>query len=134
MLFALRSLCMRPNAIAFVVAALTGLLVSGLLTWHSGSPDVTASPWYLRAGYPAICAVAAIFGYLAPKHAWRWGLTPLLVQAGWEILFPGSIVGTGNLGPFAAVVTIAIACLYALPPMIAATIAAAFARRAARAR
>jgi hypothetical protein len=87
--------------------------------------------WYWLAATPALCIVSAVLGYLSPSKAWIWGLVPLAAQWVWEV--PGSSVGTGNLGPFAHVVVLAMYALSAIPSVIAAEIAAFLSRRAARA-
>jgi hypothetical protein len=78
--------------------------------------------WYWLAAIPALCIVSAALGYLSPSKAWIWGLVPLAAQWVWDV--PGSSVGTGNMGPFAHLVVLAMYALSAIPTIIAAEIAA----------
>jgi len=52
--------------------------------------------WYRATGMPIICLLAAALGFLEPRHAWRWGLLPIIVVPPWVLWRSG---GNGALWP-----------------------------------
>jgi hypothetical protein len=119
------------NALLFIGTALVGAVAIALVVWNTGSPAAFRA-WYWLAAIPALCIVSAVLGYWIPRHAWRWGMAPLLGQWLWEILASGTQIGTGSLGPFAHVVVFVGYALTAVLCIVAAEIAAFLSRRAAR--
>jgi hypothetical protein len=111
--------------LAFALAVMTSLWTVGIPEWRGESFRLT----YWLVTIPSLCMVSAGLGYWIPRHAWRWGVAPLLGQWLWEILVEGSQIGSGNLGPFAHVVVFVSYALAAIPCIIAAEIGA---RQAAR--
>jgi len=117
-----------PRVLSFALAALAGLLAIIVVEHSTGSIEAFRL-WYWLAAMPALCIVSAILGYANPHHAWRWGVIPLLAQWLWQLYGEESQIGTGNLGPFAHVVIFAMYVLAAVPCVLAAEIAAYFARK-----
>jgi len=120
------------NTLLFIGMALAGVLAIALVAWNTDSLAAFRA-WYWLAAIPAICIMSAVLGYRIPRHAWRWGVAPLLGQWLWEVLASGAQIGTGNLGPFAQVVVFVAYALTAIPCIAAAEIGAFLSRRAARA-
>lgn len=108
------------NALLFAFAAFAGVWYISLLEGKGESFQL----WYWLTIMPALCSVSAAIGYYAPRHAWRWGVAPLLGQWLWVVFEQRSQIGIGNLGPFAHVVVFAQYALSAIPCVIAAEIGA----------
>ncbi len=108
------------TTLLFALAAQVGISAISLLDWHGE----TFRLCYWLMVIPWLCAFSAITGYWVPRHAWRWGVAPLLGQWLWEIVAHGDQIGIGNLGPFAHVVVFAQYALSAIPCVIAAEVAA----------
>jgi hypothetical protein len=113
------------TTLAFALAAMMGLSTVAIPEWRGESFRLT----YWLVTIPSLCTAAAGLGYWIPRHAWRWGVAPLLGQWLWEILVEGSQIGTGNLGPFAHLVVFVSYALAAIPCIIAAEIGARQATR-----
>ena len=104
----------------FAIAFLTGALVWIVISFVSGKKEAWDSSWYFSVGYPLICLVSALMGYLVPKGTWRWGVTPFLGQFVWMLLTQGP----GNLLPLGIIAF----GLMSLPAIIAAKLGAYVAR------
>jgi hypothetical protein len=89
---------------------------------------------YVLTALPSLCALAAILGYLWPRKAWQWGLTPFLAGAIWNVAGPYSTLRWGNLGPIPYLFSFYAAAGAAIPAIIAAELAAFAARRRQRGR
>ena len=113
----------RRKVLLLGIAALAGIVTFVLVEWlvPSRNAFVTA--------LPALCVVSAILGYVWPRKAWQWGLTPFLAHAIWQVLGPYSHGKWGNLGPIPYVFPFYAAVLAAIPAMIAAEVAAYIVRR-----
>ena len=109
------------------LAALAGIVAPVLVEWLVSPRDVWKT--FLVTAVPALCVVSAILGYVWPRKAWQWGLTPFLAHAIWQVLGPYSTVKWGNLGPIPYVFPFYSAVLLAIPAIIAAEVAAYIARR-----
>lgn len=120
------------NTLLFIGMALVGALAIVLVVWTTDSTAAFRA-WYWLAAIPALCILSAVLGYWVPRHAWRWGVAPLLGQWLWEVLPSGTQIGMGNLGPFAHMVVFAEYALTAVLCIAAAEIAAFLSRRAGRA-
>jgi hypothetical protein len=120
------------NTLLFIGMALVGALAIVLVVWATDSTTAFRA-WYWLAAIPALCILSAVLGYRIPRHAWRWGVAPLLGQWLWEVLPSGTQIGMGNLGPFAQMVVFAEYALTAVLCIAAAEIAAYLSRRAGRA-
>jgi hypothetical protein len=92
-------------------------------------PGETYQLRYVLTALPSLCALAAILGYLWPRKAWQWGLTPFLAGAIWTVAGPYSKLGWGNLGPIPYLFSFYGAALAAIPAIAAAELAAFAARR-----
>jgi hypothetical protein len=42
-------------------------------------------PWYQSTGRIILCLLAAGLAFLEPRHAWRWGLLPIIVVPPWVL-------------------------------------------------
>jgi hypothetical protein len=113
----------RRKVLLLGIAALAGPVAFVSVEWLVSPRDAFVT------AVPALCVVSAILGYLWPRKAWQWGLTPFLAQAIWYVLGPTSTVKWGNLGPISYVFPFYAAVLAAIPAMIAAEVAAYIARR-----
>jgi len=117
----------RKHVLLLGTAALAGTVASVLVEWLVSPRDVWKT--FLVTAVPALCVVSAILGYVWPRKAWQWGLTPFLAQAIWQVLGPYANVKWGNLGPIPYVFPFYSAVLLAIPAIIAAEVAAFIARR-----
>lgn len=110
------------------VAALGG----GALLWvatmvASGRSEAWDSPLYWSAAYPLCIALAALRGYVAPERPWRWALAVMLVQPVVMVFTSGSDFSLLPLG-------LALFAALAVPPLLAARLAASFRLRGSEAR
>ena len=112
----------RKHVLLLVTAALAGTVAFVLVEWLASPRDVWNT--FLVTAVPALCVVSAILGYVWPRKAWQWGLTPFLALAIWQVLGPYSNVKWGNLGPISYVFPFYTAVLLAIPAIIAAEVAA----------
>jgi len=112
----------RRHVLLLGSAALAGTVASELVEWLVSPRDVWNT--FLVTAVPALYVVSAILGYVWPRKAWQWGLTPFLAQAIWQVLGPYSNVKWGNLGPIPYVFPFYSAVLLAIPAIIAAEVAA----------
>jgi hypothetical protein len=117
----------RRHVLLLGSAALAGTVAFVLVEWLVSPRDVWNT--FLITAVPALCVVSAILGYVWPRKAWQWGLTPFLALAIWQVLGPYSKVKWGNLGPISYVFPFYTAVLLAIPAIIAAEVAAYIARR-----
>ncbi len=117
----------RRHVLLLGIAALAGTVAFVLVEWLVSPRDVWNT--FLITAVPALCVVSAILGYVWPRKAWQWGLTPFLALAIWQVLGPYSKVKWGNLGPISYVFPFYTAVLLAIPAIIAAEVAAYIARR-----
>jgi hypothetical protein len=69
--------------------------------------------WYKAVATPLLCALAATLGFLEPRHAWRWGLLPIIVVPPWIFWRSG---GNGALWPIFALTFL----YWAIVPIICA--------------
>jgi hypothetical protein len=69
--------------------------------------------WYDWTGMPLICLFAAGLGYLEPRHAWRWGVLPIIVVPPWILYRSG---GNAALWPIFAYIFMA----HAIAPVLSA--------------
>jgi hypothetical protein len=114
-------------AVAVVVGITAEVLVDA---WTPvNAPGEMYQIRYLLTALPALCALAAILGYLWPRKAWQWGLTPFLAGALWNVAGPYSTRKWGNLGPIPYLFSFYAAAGAAIPAIIAAELAAYVARR-----
>jgi hypothetical protein len=113
------------------IAAATGIIAEVLLGWWTPAktPGEVYQIRYVVTALPALCALAAVLGYLWPRKAWQWGLAPFLATAVWNVAGPYATVRWGNLGPIPYLFPFYIAALMAIPAIIAAELAAYVARR-----
>ncbi len=85
----------------------------------------TKEPWhtelYLTVSYPAALVIAAIFGFLFPDLAWRWGLFIVMTQ------LPVMVVQSG-VAPLIVIGVLFLAVL-SVPAMGTAMAGAALKRR-----
>ena len=122
--FGFLALCLpRRHVLLLGTAALAGIVAFVLVKWLAPSRDAFVT------AVPALYVMSAILGYVWPRKAWQWGLTPFLAQAIWGVLGPYSDVKWGNLGPLPYVIPFYGAALFAIPAIIAAEVAAYIARR-----
>jgi hypothetical protein len=99
-------------------------LAGGALLWLAtmavtGRREAWDAPLYWSVTYPLCIALAAFLAYVEPVRAWRWALAIMLVQPVVMALTSGS---SWNLMPIGLVLF----GILALPPMLAARIAAWF--------
>ena len=106
---------------AFIVAAISGVILWVATTAVSGRREAWDSSLYWMVAYPVGVAVAGTLGYLAPERPWRWGLTLMLVQA-LALAVAASSFGLLPLG-------LIMFGILAAPPMGVAALAAAARRR-----
>jgi hypothetical protein len=69
--------------------------------------------WFQSNGMALLCLVSFILSYLEPRHPWRWGFLPILVNPAWMLIRSGDL---GNLWPIFLFIFMA----YAIPTIIAA--------------
>ena len=113
------------------IAAATGIAAQVLVdAWTpANAPGELYQIRYVLTALPALCALAAILGYLWPRKAWQWGLTPFLAGAMWNVAGPYSTLRWGNLGPIPYLFSFYAAAGAAIPAITAAELAAFAARR-----
>ena len=113
------------------IAVAMGIVAEVLVDWWTpaNAPGEVYQIKYILTALPAMCALAAILGYLWPRKAWQWGLAPFLATALWNVAGPYSTVRWGNLGPIPYVFSFFAATGAAIPAIIAAELAAYTARR-----
>ena len=113
------------------IATAVGIVAEVLVDWWTpaNAPGEVYQIRYILTVLPALCALAAILGYLWPRKAWQWGLVPFLATAVWNVAGPYSTVKWGNLGPIPYVFSFYVAAWAAIPAIIAAELAAYTARR-----
>ncbi|MEO8005370.1 MAG: hypothetical protein ABI771_10730 [Betaproteobacteria bacterium] len=104
----------------YLMAFLTGTLVWIVICAISGKKEAWDSSWYFSVGYPLICLVSAVMGYLVPKMTWRWGVMPFVGQLVWLVLTQAP----GNLLPLGIIAF----GLMSLPAIIVANVGAYVAR------
>ena len=111
-----------PGPAPFLVAAVLGValwLGTAILTgrrepWDSGA--------YWALAYPAAIVAAALLAYLYPERPWRWPAVLFAAQFLAMCVHNGEL---GNLWPLG----IAMFAVLSMPAVIAARLAARFARR-----
>jgi hypothetical protein len=103
----------QPYLIAIFGGASLWLLTSLI----SGRAEAWDAPMYWTVAYPLAILLAGVLGYRAPRRAWRWGLTVMLVQAPVLMLTSGGSMGLLPLG-------LALFAILALPAIAAATFGA----------
>lgn len=111
---------MKRDHWLLLAAAAGGALIWILISVATGKKEAWDSGLYFSAGMPAMCLLAALFGFFEPIRTWRWGAAPLAGQFV-SMLF---IAGPGNLLPLGMIVL----AVLAIPPMIAARVGAYLAR------
>jgi hypothetical protein len=104
-----------------VLAVVAGAAIWTLVARAGGRREAWDSELYFSAGIPALCLVAALCAFLEPARPWRWGVLPLAGQCAWMFLSQG----LGNLWPLGIVAS----AFLSIPPVLAAVLAAAAARR-----
>jgi hypothetical protein len=112
------------DALLTAAAILFGALVWIGVARVSGRTEAWDSGLYLYVAMPAVCLFAFALGYMAPAHAWRWGVAPVVGQLLW-LLASSSSWGLLPLGLIAF-------CIIAVPSVVAARIGAALRRRGPR--
>jgi hypothetical protein len=127
-LAAILALFLPPRQLLLLgIAAAAGIIAPMLFDWRAASPSSYVGQMiYLIC---ALCVVSAILGYLWPWKAWQWGLVPLLADAIWQVLGPYSTAAWRELGPIPFIFPFYSAVLLAIPPIVAAELAAYFTRR-----
>jgi hypothetical protein len=110
----------RRHVLLICTAALAGIVAFILVEWLVSPRNA----YFFVIAVPALCVVSAILGYVWPRKAWQWGLTPFLAQAIWQVLGPYSNVKWSNLGPIPYVFPFYSAVLLAIPAIFAAEVAA----------
>lgn len=133
----LLALFLPPKQLLLLGMAVAGGIAAQVLVdaWTpANAPGETYQIKYILTALPALCALAATLGYLWPRKAWQWGLTPFLAGAIWNVAGPYSTLGWGNLGPIPYLFSFYGAALAAIPAIAAAEFAAFAARRRQRAR
>jgi len=101
---------------AYLSAVLAGAGLWLATTALSGRREAWDSSLYWSAAYPLAIAAGGMLGYLAPDRPWRWGLVVMLAQA---VTLAGLASSFGLL-PLGLVMF----AVLAVPPMIAARLAA----------
>lgn len=96
-----------------------------LIVAATGKREAWDSSLYFSVGMPALCALAAVLGFIEPKRTWRWGIAPLAGQFVSMLL----MVGPGSLLPLGVIVF----GVLSIPLIIAARLAAFVASRGGRA-
>jgi hypothetical protein len=117
------------------IAAAAGIFAEVLVGWWTSAPNEPGEVHqirYILTALPCLCALTAILGYLWPRKAWQWGLTPFLAAAIWNVAGPYATVKWGNLGPTPYVFPFYVAALAAIPAIFVAELAAYAARRRGR--
>ena len=104
-----------------VLSLALGAAMWAIVVHVTGKREAWDAALYWRVGLPVCYVVSGIFGFVAPRRAWRWGLLPFLGQFVW-MLASDSV---GSLMPLGAVVMGALS----LPGVILAMAAAALAGR-----
>ena len=88
----------------------------------SGRSEAWDSPLYWQLAYPLCIAFAAFLAYVEPVRPWRWALAGMLVQPVVMVLTSGSSFGLLPVG-------LVLFTVLAVPPILAATLAARLRRR-----
>jgi lipopolysaccharide export LptBFGC system permease protein LptF len=108
--------------LAFCVLAIAaGIAAIEIATTAVGPPLRIDWDWFKSVGLGLLCLLAAVLGYFAPRHPWRWGFLPILVIPFWILLRSGG----GNMWPVFAIAFMAAS----IPPIIAAYVGAWLRRR-----
>jgi hypothetical protein len=105
-------------------------LSGGALLWLgtaavSGRREAWDSPLYWSAAYPLCIALAALLAYFGPERPARWSFAVMLVQPVAMALGRGGDFGLLPLG-------LLLFAILALPPLVAAKVAASARARRAR--
>ncbi len=114
-----------PPTWAYVVAAISGVLLWIGTATLGGRQEAWDSSLYWSAAYPLAIAIAAGLGYLATERPWRWGLVIMLAQAV-ALAAAASSFGLLPLG-------LIMFGVLAVPPMLVARLAARLRARTAEA-
>ena len=96
--------------LAFCVMAIAaGIAAIEIATTAVGPPLRIDWDWFKSVGLGLLCLLAAVLGYFAPRHPWRWGFLPILVIPFWILLRSGG----GTMWPVFAIAFMAasIACV-----------------------
>jgi hypothetical protein len=113
----------QKEAMTWVIAVVAALVLWFAVAWAGGRGEPWDSPVYWSVGYPLSLALAALFGFAAPVHAWRWGLAITFAQL--PVMFVG---GSGsNLLPLGLILL----AFLSLPLIVVASIGAALGRGSA---
>jgi hypothetical protein len=107
----------------YLLAAAGGAAVWMFVASASGRREAWDSEVYFSVGMPVVCAIAMIFGFLAPSRPWRWGVAPLVGQFVWMLFEEGP----GNLLPLGVIVF----GILSVPSIVTASIGAWIATRMA---
>jgi hypothetical protein len=116
---------MKRDQWLLLTAAAGGAVIWVLIVAATGKREAWDSSLYFSVGMPALCALAAVLGFIEPKRTWRWGIAPLAGQFVSMLL----MVGPGSLLPLGMIVF----GVLSIPPIIAARLAAFAASRGGRA-
>jgi hypothetical protein len=105
----------------YVAAILAGVAVWISIGSATGRSEAWDSGLYFSVGIPIVCLVSLAIALIEPERAWRWGVLPLVGQFVWML----ATQGPGNLLPLGLVMF----AVLSLPPVIAAWIGAAIAKK-----
>ena len=111
-----------PDTHAYPIAILGGGALWLLTSLISGRAEAWDAPMYWTVSYPLAILLAGVLGYRAPRRAWRWGLTVMLVQAPVLLLTSGGSMSLLPLG-------LALFAILSLPAIAVAEFAARMRRR-----
>jgi len=66
--------------ILYPIMAILGLSVWFGISTLTQKPEAWDSPYYFTLGLPLLMFFSAISAFIEPRHAWRWGITAIIVQ------------------------------------------------------
>lgn len=108
-------------ATPYAVAAISGMAIWLLVAAATGRKEAWDADIYWSAAYPAGILLCTALGFFFPKRTWRWPLTHFFAQFAAMALSSGEV---GSLWPLGLILFAALS----LPAMLAAKVAARFAR------
>jgi hypothetical protein len=105
----------RSEAVAFAVAAATGIGAWELVRHLGRRREAWDDPIFWQLGYPLMVAVAFGLGLLWRDRPWRWVAAMLAVQAVWSLALALIAAGVPNLFPLGLIVfaVLSLPCLLA---------------------
>jgi hypothetical protein len=113
------------NATSALAALLA--IVSGTVLWlwaaqAAGRVEAWDGPFYFSRAVPALAVVAAVCGFLAPRHVWRW--PSLIYLAQFVTMLAQANPPIGPLAPLGFIFMVMLAMVNLVPAYLGA-----FARR-----